>query len=82
MQLKIGRHLYEVDHTDQFLDNKACIQLITQHVPGTYSHNGGVSPVLSKAAVKQLLKQPHIRVDAKRQYMDCTIIKLKEVKDA
>lgn len=30
MQLKIGRHTYEITSKDLFLDNGACVQLLTQ----------------------------------------------------
>jgi hypothetical protein len=51
--LKIKRSDYKITENDKFLDNKACVQLITQ---STEMDNWGMrfNPVLSKRAVKEI----------------------------
>ena len=51
--LKIKRSEYQITEKDRFLDNKACVQLITQ---STEMGNWGMrlNPVLSKRAVKEI----------------------------
>jgi len=51
--LKIGRHEYDITPDDEFLDNGACVQLMTQsNEKGAWGHTP--HPVLSKKAVKEI----------------------------
>lgn len=53
MKLKIGRHTYDITKDDRFIDNGACVQLLTQG--RDFDGRGGIkTPVLSKAAVKKI----------------------------
>ena len=53
--LKIGRHEYQITEKDTFMDNGACVLLITQSKEksdwGRRPH-----PVLSKRAIKEISK--------------------------
>jgi hypothetical protein len=53
MELKIGRHTYVITDNDMFMDNTACIQLLTQSKE-TGIGSGRPNPVLSKRAIKEL----------------------------
>lgn len=63
--IKIGRHEYKITHEDYFVDNGACVQLLTQSNEksewGRRPH-----PVLSKRAVKEISK--YDRVQKKHNY--------------
>lgn len=53
MLLKIGRHEYEITRSDVFMDNGACVQLLSQHKDvGEWGRPK--TPVLSKRAVKEI----------------------------
>lgn len=53
MNLKIGRHEYEISTKDVFMDNGACIQLCSQSKEKlNWSHRP--SPVLSKRVIKKI----------------------------
>ena len=51
--IKVGRHVYDIDDKDEFMDNGSCVLLLTQSkensVWGRRPH-----PVLSKRAVKDI----------------------------
>ena len=79
MKLKIGRHTYSITREDVFLNNGKCVQLMTQKVPSPHYFSGEKTPILSKAAVKQLKKHPDVKeFDASAQYHEgCTILRIK-----
>lgn len=55
MNLKIGRHTYIITEKDLFMDNEACIQLLTQSKEkSNWGHRP--NPVLSKKAIKEINK--------------------------
>lgn len=58
MDLKIGRHTYEVTSKDVFLDNGSCVQLKTQSKEKKISNFDAYPPCpkLSKAAIKKISK--------------------------
>ena len=59
-RIKIGRHEYDITTQDQFMDNGACIQLMTQSKEASCWGRRRV-PVLSKKASSQIEKfQRHI----------------------
>jgi hypothetical protein len=53
MELKLGRHIYVITNNDMFMDNTACIQLLTQSKE-TGIGSGRPHPVLSQRAIKEL----------------------------
>jgi len=53
MILKIGRYEYEITSSDVFIDNGACIQLLSQK---KFKHWYYITPVLSKKAIEQINK--------------------------
>lgn len=55
LRLKIGRHDYDIKESDRFMDNGYCVQLITQSKEISVS-GFNPNPVLSKKAIKELLK--------------------------
>jgi len=55
LTLKIGRHAYKITKDDRFLDNGACVQLLTQSEERS-SWGSRPNPVLSKRAIKELSK--------------------------
>jgi len=56
MNLKIGRHNYEITEKDLFLDNGCCVQLLSQSKenPSMWS-SSSPKPTLSKKTIKQIL---------------------------
>ena len=53
MILKIGKHKYQITKKDQFMDNGACVQLLSQSKePSDWGHRA--SPILSQKAIKQI----------------------------
>jgi len=59
MELKIGRNEYEITCSDIFMDNGACVQLMTQSKERS-QWRGSPSPVLSQKAIKQINKYDHL----------------------
>lgn len=62
-KLKIGRHEYDITEDDQFMDNKSCVQLLTQS-KGSIDMGMRANPILSKRAIKELsvftrVQHPH-----------------------
>lgn len=55
IDLKIGRNTYQITPSDKFMDNGACVQLLTQskEVPVWGQRT---RPVLSKRAIKEIDK--------------------------
>lgn len=56
MILKIGRYVYNIKENDLFLDNGACVMLMSQskESPSMWSKISP-KPTLSKKAIKQIL---------------------------
>lgn len=53
--LKIGRHTYKITHEDRFLDNKACVMLMTQSREKCEKFQTvPPRPILSKGAIKKI----------------------------
>jgi len=59
MELKIKRNVYEITREDEFMDNRACVQLLTQSKERA-SWGKRPSPVLSKRAEKEIGKYKRI----------------------
>jgi len=60
MKLKIGRNEYEITCSDIFMDNGACVQLMTQSKEYSIGWGGNPPPVLSQKAIKQINKYDHL----------------------
>lgn len=58
LTLKIGRHSYQIKEDDRFMDNGACVQLLTQSKE-KYIYGQSQAPVLSKRAVAEISKFTH-----------------------
>lgn len=58
--LKIGRHSYDITEEDQFLDNGALVQLVTQSKERSEWGNRP-NPHLSKRAIKEIAKFDHVQ---------------------
>ena len=58
LTLKIGRHSYQIQEDDRFMDNGACVQLLTQSKE-KYIYGQRHTPVLSKRAVDEISKFTH-----------------------
>lgn len=59
LTLKVGRHTYDITEKDLFMDNGACVQLLTQSKE-TPDWGRIPNPVLSKRAEKELSKYPSV----------------------
>ncbi len=65
MEIKIGRHVYEITSEDVFMDNGACVQLLTQSkLRGDWGKP--INPMLSKKLVNDL--DTFTRVQKKHKY--------------
>ncbi len=74
ISIKIKRHTYEITNKDSFLDNGACVQLITQSKEkANWGHRP--NPILSKKTIKELLSYNHTRQDSDT-YPNCTEIRI------
>jgi hypothetical protein len=60
IKLKIGRTTYDITNDDIFMDNGACVQLITQKAGHGWASR---YPVLSKRAVKEINKLGREKID-------------------
>lgn len=76
IELKIGREIYTITPDDKFLDNGACIQLLTQPIKKGFR---SYRPVLSKRAARELQSQPHTRVKATDKLSECYYIQLNNI---
>jgi len=61
-KIKVGRREYEITPDDRFMDNGACVQLISQKGPFERWHHKNI--VLSKREIKKLdklgrIEHPH-----------------------
>ena len=76
IELKIGRNTYEITEKDQFLDNKSCVQLMTQSKERLDWGQRG-TPVLSQRAIKEI--SGFERVQHKHSYnINCELLSLKD----
>lgn len=68
IELKIGRHKYNINKEDEFMDNGSVVQLLTQ---SNEKLVWGVrpDPTLSKSAIKEISKFK--RVDIPGNYDSC-----------
>lgn len=65
MKLKIKRHEYKISRDDTFMDNGACIQLLSQSKePSAWGKRP--DPVLSKRAIGEISKFK--RIDINHRY--------------
>tara|TARA_R110000796_G_scaffold252500_1_gene387182 strand:+ start:24996 stop:25241 length:246 start_codon:yes stop_codon:yes gene_type:complete len=60
--LKIKTHTYEISEEDQFMDNSACVQLLTQSKERIL-HCSRPHPVLNKRNIKEISEYKRIDVD-------------------
>ena len=58
LTLKIGRHEYQIQENDCFMDNGSCVQLLTQSKEKSF-YGISPSPVLSKRAILEINKFIH-----------------------
>jgi hypothetical protein len=65
MELKIGRNLYQITEDDIFIDNGACVQLLSQSKEKS-RWGRRPNPRLSKRAIKEI--SYFDRVDRKHNY--------------
>lgn len=63
MFIKIGRHEYEITENDRFMDNEACIQLLTQSSE-TSSWGRRPNPVMSKKLASEFLKKDLVEYES------------------
>jgi len=59
--LKIGRNKYTITDKDEFMDNGACIQLLTQN-EDRIGWSRRPIPALSKAAIKTISKFTRVQI--------------------
>ena len=73
VSLKMGRQVYDITDTDKFLDNGACIQIITQR--GPFHNYHFATPVLTKKATREI--GVFARVNHPHKYgAGCTVFSL------
>lgn len=79
MRLKIGRHTYTITEDDKFLDNGACVQLLTQ---SKEKGEWGRKPIpkLSKRAAKEISEYERVQVYHDYDSDFVTVFKLRGVK--
>jgi hypothetical protein len=77
ISIKIGRNTYEISDKDEFLDNKSCIQLITQSKE-KLDYGTRPSPILTKRVIKEI--SAFKRVQLRHSYgTNCELFRLKNV---
>jgi hypothetical protein len=76
VSLKIGRQVYDITEDDKFLDNGACIQIITKRGPfDTWRHT---TPILTKKAMREI--GAFARVNHPHKYSSgCTVFSLQNI---
>jgi len=61
IEVKIGRHKYEITEDDEFMDNGACVQLISQSMEkGDWGRRP--NPILSKKAIKEIAAYDRVQL--------------------
>ena len=76
INLKIGRYEYEITEKDTFMDNGACVQLLSQAKQWNVWRY--VTPVLSQKAIKQINKFERIPVASEFTNVQVFRLKLEE----
>jgi len=79
VSLKIGRRVYDITEADKFLDNGACIQILTKRGPwaGWYE----TIPMLTKKAAREI--GAFARVNHPHKYgAGCTVFSLQNKVDS
>lgn len=73
VSLKIGRQVYHITEADKFLDNGACIQILTKRGPFADWHH--TTPTLTKKAEREI--GAFSRVNHPHKYgASCTVFSL------
>ena len=73
MNLKIGKNEYTITKEDQFMDNGACVQLLSQsQEPTRWGHRA--SPILSQKAIKQI--ENYRMIPRKNRYTESPNVKV------
>ena len=73
VSLKLGRQVYDITEADKFLENGACIQIITKRGPFANWHY--TTPTLTKRATREI--GAFARVNHPHQYGEgCTVFSL------
>jgi hypothetical protein len=62
IKIKIGRHNYEIDSSDKFMDNGACVQLLSQSKEKS-DWSARPNPVLPKRVVKEISSFSRVQKD-------------------
>ena len=76
--LKIGRQVYNITDYDKFLDNGACIQILTKQGPYIWKQ---IVPKLTKKAIREISKFD--RVNHPHKFHEgCTVFSLKNKETA
>lgn len=70
--MKIGRHVYSITESDRFLDNDACVQLLTQSKENS-ERGHRPNPALSKKMAKKLKKITLIEYPYYSTYANCRL---------
>ena len=66
VELKIGKHTYNITRNDVFMDNGFCVQLLTQSKRPIGNFMSRPNPVLSKRTIKQINDLGREKIDAIR----------------
>ena len=59
LTIKCGRYEYVITERDLFMDNGACVQLLSQR--GPWSNWSYTTPILSKREIKRIGKFHHVQ---------------------
>jgi len=81
MKIKIGRYEYDITEDDKFLDNGACVQLLTQSKEKKHRFDDKPpTPKLSDALIKKIKKMELIQHPVATGLEHCKMfsIKIKE----
>jgi hypothetical protein len=70
ISLKIGRQVYDITEADRFLDNGACIQILTQR--GKYANWHYTTPMMTKKAIREISE--FARVNHPHKYGECCTV--------
>ena len=76
MKIKIGRHTYEITEKDEFMDNGAIVQLLTQSKERS-DWGRKPNPVLSKKLIKELgsIERVELPTDENGYWSDVSIFR-------
>jgi len=77
VSLKIGRQVYDITEADKFLDNGACVSILTKR--GPFSDWHFTIPIMTKKALREI--GAFIRVNHSHKYgAGCTVFSLQNEK--